>query len=181
MAVTLLSIGLLCVIAALVGGGVKIAGGEVPVIQSRKVRITLGLFGVLLVGAAYVQVSSGYLHPKLEDTTWEGSYTYDTTNDPPYTVRTTVPLQIEFRAGTAVVHKSAYYTNEYCSWAPSLGTITLKCVYSRDIGENGHLGLQRSINSVYKLRVNGISMSGTKQDVVDHNNDGSVSLLKKLD
>jgi hypothetical protein len=54
MATTLLTTGLLCVIAAIVGGGIEAFGGKVPVIQSSKRQTALGLFGIiLLLGALY--------------------------------------------------------------------------------------------------------------------------------
>ena len=58
MAVTLLTTGLLCVIAAIVGGGIEAFGGKVPVIQSSKRQTALGLFGILLLLGAYVSLSS---------------------------------------------------------------------------------------------------------------------------
>jgi len=58
MAVTLLTTGLLCVIAAIVGGGIEAFGGKVPVIQSSKRQTALGLFGILLLLGAYVSSSS---------------------------------------------------------------------------------------------------------------------------
>lgn len=59
--------GILCVLAAIVAGGVKAAGWELPVIESDWIRIVLGLFGVglLLVGAFYPAVLARLTRPKM--------------------------------------------------------------------------------------------------------------------
>ena len=62
MAATLLTTGLLCVIAALVGGGIEVLGGKVPVIQSSKRQTALGLFGIVLLLGADVVSSSSLSH-----------------------------------------------------------------------------------------------------------------------
>jgi hypothetical protein len=62
MATTLLTTGLLCVIAAIVGGGIEALGGKVPVIQSTKRQTVLGLFGmILLLGAWFSSSGSSKL------------------------------------------------------------------------------------------------------------------------
>jgi hypothetical protein len=59
MAATLLTAGLVCVIAAIIGGNLRAFGIEIPLLQSRKVRLGLGVFGggallaALLVAAYY--------------------------------------------------------------------------------------------------------------------------------
>jgi hypothetical protein len=58
MATTLLTTGLLCVIAAIVGGGIEALGGKVPVIQSSKRQTALGLFGTILLLGAWFSPSS---------------------------------------------------------------------------------------------------------------------------
>jgi len=58
MATTLLTTGLLCVIAAIVGGGIEAFGGKVPVIQSSKRQAALGLFGIVLLLGAWFSSSS---------------------------------------------------------------------------------------------------------------------------
>ncbi len=56
MSTTLLSIGLACIIAAIVGGGLKAFQIEIPVLQSTRRQIILGAFGcLLLVGAWLLQ------------------------------------------------------------------------------------------------------------------------------
>jgi hypothetical protein len=58
MATTLLTTGLVCVIAAIVGGGVKLFGGSVPVIPSSMRQLGLGVFGGVLLPAAYLLTAS---------------------------------------------------------------------------------------------------------------------------
>jgi hypothetical protein len=50
---TLLTAGLVCVIGAIIGGGFKAFGIEVPIIPSLRRQTGLALIGVLLLGAAY--------------------------------------------------------------------------------------------------------------------------------
>ena len=54
MNVTLLFAGVACVIAAIVGGGLKAFGIEVPLLQSLKRQIILALFGLVLLSIAYI-------------------------------------------------------------------------------------------------------------------------------
>ena len=58
MTTTLLTTGLLCVIAAIVGGGIEAVVGKVPVIKSPKRQIALGIFGVTLLLGAFFSSSS---------------------------------------------------------------------------------------------------------------------------
>lgn len=58
MANTLLTTGLLCVIAAIIGGGIEALGGKVPVIESLKRQIALGVFGIILLLGAWLSSSS---------------------------------------------------------------------------------------------------------------------------
>ena len=46
---TFMLLGVVCIIAAIVGGGFEAAGYKVPVIDSRARQLALGLFGVVLV------------------------------------------------------------------------------------------------------------------------------------
>ncbi|GAA2239835.1 hypothetical protein GCM10010413_46940 [Promicromonospora sukumoe] len=59
--------GILCVLAAIVSGGVKAAGWELPVIETVWVRVTLAFFGasLLLVGAFYPAVLARLARPKM--------------------------------------------------------------------------------------------------------------------
>ena len=66
MATTLLTTGLLCVIAAIVGGGIEALGGKMPVIQSSKRQTILGLFGIILLLGAWFSSSSN-VPPKIEN------------------------------------------------------------------------------------------------------------------
>jgi hypothetical protein len=54
MTATLLLIGLVCVIAAITGGGCKVYEIDLPVIASGKRQIVLALLGIVLLGVAYV-------------------------------------------------------------------------------------------------------------------------------
>src|SRR5262245_38003767 len=54
MTTTLLTTGLACVIAAIIGGGLKAFEIEIPVIQSFDRQVVLGLFGAALITTAYV-------------------------------------------------------------------------------------------------------------------------------
>ncbi len=49
MTTTILTTGLACLIAAIVGGGLKAFGIEIPVLRSGKRQLTLGAFGLILV------------------------------------------------------------------------------------------------------------------------------------
>jgi hypothetical protein len=62
VAETIILGGLLCIVAAIVGGGVKLFGaGEVPVINSGPRQLALGCFGAVLVGAGiYLNVSDDF-------------------------------------------------------------------------------------------------------------------------
>lgn len=53
MTATLLTTGLACVIAAIVGGGLNAFGIKVPIIKSFKRQVMLAGFGVCLLGAAF--------------------------------------------------------------------------------------------------------------------------------
>jgi hypothetical protein len=48
----LLIIGILCLASAVVGGGIKMAGAEFPVLTSRTSRVMLSIVGMLALGAA---------------------------------------------------------------------------------------------------------------------------------
>ena len=51
MNVSIFSVGIACVIAAIIGGGLKAFGIEIPVLQSVRRQIALLVFGVILIGA----------------------------------------------------------------------------------------------------------------------------------
>ena len=51
MNVTLATIGIVCIVAAIAGGGLKAAGAEIPVITSRLRQLALGAVGVGLLVA----------------------------------------------------------------------------------------------------------------------------------
>lgn len=122
---TLLTTGLLCMIAAIVGGGVKALGGEMPVIQSPKRQFVLFLFGLALLVSAYrlqvvppnvqkdssssdsirdrpaaqEQVPSRSSPPTLDGTTWVGTASE--------TENFVIDLKITFgRDDTAIVRRN---------------------------------------------------------------------------
>ncbi len=51
---TLIASGIACIIAAIVGGGLKAFKIEIPVLKSVARQVSLGVFGVLLIGAGFV-------------------------------------------------------------------------------------------------------------------------------
>jgi hypothetical protein len=61
MNATLLSIGLFCVIAAIIGGGLEALGAKMPVLNSLKRQLLLGFFG--LVPLSVVVVNEGVKWP----------------------------------------------------------------------------------------------------------------------
>lgn len=63
MVTTLLTTGLACIIAAIVGGGLKAFGIEIPNLQSWKRQGLLGMFGVLLIIAGYSLHETGAPQP----------------------------------------------------------------------------------------------------------------------
>lgn len=54
MKTTLLTVGIGCIIAAIVGGGLKAFGMEIPLVNSNKRQLLLGFFGLVLVAASLV-------------------------------------------------------------------------------------------------------------------------------
>lgn len=70
---TLIDIGAACVIAAIVGGGLKAFGLELPQLISRKRQLVLAIFGAMIAAIGYaqwraIQPSPGF--PLLAGTTW---------------------------------------------------------------------------------------------------------------
>jgi hypothetical protein len=59
MSTTLLTAGLACVIAAIVGGGLKAFGLELPILASRGRQGLLATFGIILMVGAYYAQESG--------------------------------------------------------------------------------------------------------------------------
>jgi len=51
---TLLTTGLACIIAAIIGGGLKAFGVEIAVLRSWKRQALLAMFGAMLIAAAYI-------------------------------------------------------------------------------------------------------------------------------
>lgn len=70
MATTLLTTGLLCVFAAIVGGGLQAFGAKVPIIESTRRQLVLSIFGVVLLIGAWVSSSSnGLKRPSTPEST----------------------------------------------------------------------------------------------------------------
>jgi hypothetical protein len=67
MSTTLLTTGLVCVIAAIIGGGCKAFGLEIPIIGSAWRQGVLGAFGLLLIAAYLVQQSDKSQPPPISD------------------------------------------------------------------------------------------------------------------
>ena len=195
MATTLLTTGLLCLIAAIVGGGIEALGGKIPVIQSSKRQTALGLFGIILLLGAWFSSSSSVspgVVPKdrsssdperlqsgsslldFEGTTWEGALTFKTNG-----VKT--PLQIVFgHDGSALVSRGpiGFSLTDHCTVAgPSNGTITLDCPYLTT-GDAYHTTTFHQAH-VYVVSINGASISGSMHEPGDPNKNSSVSLLKR--
>jgi hypothetical protein len=59
MQATLLGVGLACVVAAVVGGGLTLAGSTFPIITSVARQILLGLVGAALLTASFLVAGSG--------------------------------------------------------------------------------------------------------------------------
>jgi hypothetical protein len=59
MSTTLLTTGLVCIIAAIVGGGLKAFGIEIPILQSGKRQVLLAIFGSILIIAGYYAQEPG--------------------------------------------------------------------------------------------------------------------------
>jgi hypothetical protein len=68
MSTTLLSIGLACMIAAIVGGGLKAFQMKIPTLQSLRRQGILAAFGFLLVIGAYAVQQSGKPEPVRSET-----------------------------------------------------------------------------------------------------------------
>jgi hypothetical protein len=56
-----LVLGLVCIVAAIVGGGLTAFGIEVPALQSRGRQVILAVFGLLVVAATYTQDLAAHL------------------------------------------------------------------------------------------------------------------------
>ena len=63
MSNTLLTTGLVCIIAAIIGGGLKAFGIEIPILQSGKRQVLLAIFGFILIIAGYSVQESGKPQP----------------------------------------------------------------------------------------------------------------------
>jgi hypothetical protein len=61
VATTLLTAGIACIVAAIVGGGLKAFGLEIPVLASSRRQAGLGAFGLALLAAAAVASGGGSL------------------------------------------------------------------------------------------------------------------------
>jgi Sel1 repeat len=60
MAVTLISLGIVCILSAIVGGGLKALGTEIPVVASPRRQLMLFAAGVVLVSSSY------YFGPRID-------------------------------------------------------------------------------------------------------------------
>jgi hypothetical protein len=58
LATTLLTVGIVCVVAAVVGGGVSLLGATMPLINSVARQVVVGLFGLVVFGLGYYMRSA---------------------------------------------------------------------------------------------------------------------------
>lgn len=71
MATTLLTTGLACLIAAIIGGGLKAFGIEIPALASRPRQVTLGALGFVLTGSGlWLGRPPAARHSELTRGTW---------------------------------------------------------------------------------------------------------------
>jgi hypothetical protein len=77
MATTLLTAGIACIVAAIVGGGLKAFGLEIPALASSRRQIGLGVFGAMLLVAAAVASREGILPAGAQDAAGRAARTSD--------------------------------------------------------------------------------------------------------
>lgn len=64
----LLMLGVVCVVAAIVGGGLKALGAELPLVKSLRRQVLLGAFGVFLIIPSQWEAITNLLHPPISET-----------------------------------------------------------------------------------------------------------------
>jgi len=76
LSTTLITAGVACIIAAIIGGGLKAFGIEIPLLQSKKRQVLLGILGIILIGlsistssqnaeqSSHGSIGSGHPHHK---------------------------------------------------------------------------------------------------------------------
>jgi hypothetical protein len=70
MKTTLIILGIVCIIAAIVGGGLKAFGIEIPLLNSKKRQLLLFIFGLVLVAVTLFAPRSPPVRPNLTYGTW---------------------------------------------------------------------------------------------------------------
>src|ERR1041384_6079322 len=70
MKTTLIILGLVCIIAAIVGGGLTAFGTVIPVLNSKKRQLLLSIFGLVLVAVTLFALRIPRVRPNLTYGTW---------------------------------------------------------------------------------------------------------------
>ena len=71
MKTTLLIVGIVCIIAAIVGGGLRAFGIDFPLLNSKKRQLLLAIFGLVLIAVTlFVTKSPPPVRPRLNYGTW---------------------------------------------------------------------------------------------------------------
>jgi hypothetical protein len=179
---TLLVTGLACIIGAIVGGGFKSFGIELPTVGSRKRQFMLGLLGVLLLGSGLAMDRPAA--PKLLGTVWEGSRTYHNNNYK-------LAFRIEFAAGTATTFQSTGAVGRaqgvegirhyQCRWKLNDESLEIDCP-----ADGTHIGMDPYHPSdrdreTLSLTVRGSSMTGSMTKPVEPELFMSSISLKRID
>lgn len=171
MSTTLIIAGVASLMAAIVGGGLKAFGVEVPIVTSSRRQLLLGLFGVLLLGGgltmdhANVRESNGTLPAiKLSGTTWTGTRTYlnnglESTLEVKFEAHTATTLQNLGMVGAAQGADSV--THEECRWNVMGRSIKIDCPADRTRIGGGPYNQFYRHQETLSLTANGSSMSGS--------------------
>jgi hypothetical protein len=67
-------LGIVCLLAAIVGGGVKAMGSELPVINSWRRQMLLALFGVILIAIPQITMRMGEFRVTKVTVAWDGDH-----------------------------------------------------------------------------------------------------------
>jgi hypothetical protein len=123
---TLLTTGLACVIAAIIGGGLKAFGIEIGLLRSWKRQGLLAMFGAMLITAAYVIEHPAVPQPPpVEILLFDNKNNYNVSNSPP-------------RLAEFAISKAHYVTSIWdYHWNQGQGATP------------GNISLQRSDGTIY--------------------------------
>ncbi len=70
----LVILGIVCVLAAIVGGGVKALGSELPVINSWRRQAVLAVFGIVLIAIPQIVLRVGEFRVTKVTVSWDGNH-----------------------------------------------------------------------------------------------------------